>query len=279
MSLLLAQHSGSRKTLEDALRRKGAKLSAALFVALLAWAVLESLSGLAVDSLVAVPVRPGSPSPSDLPLVGGFDSDDELRKAVSENLEQDPRFLLGHEDSAQPSEDAVPWPEAEAELRTMCADFGESDHADFQHDALYWPGDLRERKAERFPDFSNAILNPDGKKLGPVHTEELEGIVTGYNALLKTMAKDSAEMAKNALLDYFDKGLFEKFPAGQVPPPSPMATQGHYALNSSITHRGWTVRTRFSSLEYPQLESLLTDIETLKAERLRTVRGYIAGLQ
>lgn len=176
-----------------------------------------------------------------------------------------------------PAPESTAWDQAAPALRGPCSSFNEDDKKDFVRMALKWESGGSMLHPSKPPDYTAKEINPDGTALGPVDVEELDGIVDSYNKLLTEMAEDAADLTHQCLLDYFDKGMHLRFRDGDphVDLPDAPALRGLYTRQSTISRNGWTVQTRFTSVDYPQLEILLDSIDALRKERLAAVMQYI----
>lgn len=232
----------------------------------------------ASDPQAAEPESQGTDTQAD-----GLESSDlgEARTdagvAVAESTDE-----LGPGASSTTSQPFVSWEKAKASLRDMSASWLPEDTEDIQRMALQWPrnvcGDLPRGKRDK-PIYESPALNPEGKELGPLHLEELDGIVTEYNGQLEVLADDGAELCRTALLSYFDAEMFEGYSATMLPEKGGLITRGRYHRNSTIESNGWIVRTRFTSEDFPAVEDHLASMLLLKEERAEAVRKYIEGIR
>jgi len=122
-------------------------------------------------------------------------------------------------------------------------------------------------------------LNPDAKELGPLDREILDALVDDYDKRLTELGVVGAELAADALNEYFDEKRFERYRKGESIPERSIVVGARFSRNSTIESHGWVVRTRFSSSDYPILDGHLEAMFSLKEERTKAVQEYIAKLR
>jgi hypothetical protein len=169
------------------------------------------------------------------------------------------------------------WEGVRDEFRAMCASYDASNEQTMVEYAERWgiqaQGDVR-----GVPDFSSKYLNPEAKHLGELDIERLNLIVEDYSAALQFMGQEASELERIGIEQYFDLEMFIKYPTELNAPAPPMQTNGRWGRSSKVEYGGWTVYTRFSSSEFPELETQMEAISQLKAERQQAVKGYIEVL-
>ena len=248
------------------------RIVSGVILAVLCVLVLTTWMRLRMPGLAGPKVRPpileeGSRGATEVLAADEEPSVERSFRAQDSEVAHDPEALQARQ---------VPWEEARDGLRTMAAELTEADARELTEHVVGW-GRGFPKYFGHAPDFLHPTLNPLRKEIGPTSREELLGIVEGYQRLLEELAVDAEVMLEDALGDYFDRGLHERF-SGDVFPEAPIVQKGRYTRNSTIGLWGWTVRTRFSSSLYPDLEALLENAETLRRERLEAVTAYISAL-
>lgn len=218
---------------------------------------------------------PGRLSTKSAPL-GGFDSVGGLQlentPARNEAVASEPGT------SHSPGQQEHTWEESAPHLREMASSMTEDDTRDFVVHALQWPPGEADEDNTRMPDFMSKALNPQGKEILAIDRDQLLVLLAESDRLIESQAQVTAAFCADALKSYFDQARYERAPPGDNLPASALRQGGRYTRNSTITWWGWTVRTRFSTADYPQVEAEFEILDSLKAERREAIVAFIRAL-
>jgi hypothetical protein len=227
-----------------------------------------------IQGVAATPVG-REPSADDLLAASPLDSlGREGMASATTPIEQDER---GPVIEAGGEEALRPWLEVREEFRKMCAHYDDSNKKSMLLQSVKWS--LRTGGGEPGqPDFESEALNPNGKSIGPFDKEQLQAIVDDYNAALQFMGEEAAIIEKASVESYFDQGMYIRYETKLDMPAPPFPAGGKWCRLSKIASHGWTVYTRFSSDDFPELDLQMEGIEALKADRLQAVANYIKGI-